>query len=460
MVRMIRFQRFGASFIALALAGLAMPAHALTLREALEAAYLNAPALQAERAALEAIDEQYAQARAAYFPQLSASGDLTVRDALLARDGFASDGETSASAAVAVSVQQIVYAGGRLDAQARLSLAEIGAAYAAYDGVRQGFLLQTIDAYLAVLRDGEVERISRNNLSVLERQREAAADRFEVGETTRTDVSQAEARLSAARAGLAQAQAGLSASRARFEALTGLPATGLEAAFLPDAGQVALEPALEALLNVHPLLRAAAFRAEAAEAGRVLAKAAHRPTVSLGSTASASRGLLSGGVDQDAISAGASVSVPLFTGGLNASRVRAAEARVNEARLALRAEERVRREAVLTSFAVLQAARDQLAAQKSGVGAARLAFEGVEEEARVGFRTTLDVLNAQQELLDAELAEVTSERDLSLAYYRFLQACGVLTPLALSLTDVDATPPQAKPSLLSDLPNPIARWSN
>ena len=70
--------------------------------------------------------------------------------------------------------------------------------------------------------------LALNNEERLKRQLEATRDRFEVGEVARTDVAQAEARLSRARADVEQAKADLASSRAFYERVIGEEPSKLE----------------------------------------------------------------------------------------------------------------------------------------------------------------------------------------------------------------------------------------
>ena len=73
-------------------------------------------------------------------------------------------------------------------------------------------------AYLDVVRDQADGRARINNEQVLRRQLEATNDSFRVGEMTRTDVAQAEARLAGATATRQQAEGNLQVSRAELRA--------------------------------------------------------------------------------------------------------------------------------------------------------------------------------------------------------------------------------------------------
>ncbi len=208
-------------------AGLAAPAWAETLQEAIALAYRTNPTLQAQRANLRALDESVPQARAGLRPTLSAGGSASYRRA----DGpdspavdFTGDGipdvpasenivETD-SVGASISVEQTLYSGGRLARGIDAAEASVLSGRETLRSTEQQVLGAVIQAYVDVQRDVEILRIREANLGVLRRQLDESNARFEVGEITRTDVSQSEARLAQSEADLAGAQAQLSVSRA------------------------------------------------------------------------------------------------------------------------------------------------------------------------------------------------------------------------------------------------------
>ena len=88
-------------------------------------------------------------------------------------------------------------------------------------------LLEAVTAYGDVVRDTAIVRLRENNVTVLTRDLRATQDRFNVGEVTRTDVAQAQARRAAAVAALDLARANLKTSRATFERVIGHPPSNL-----------------------------------------------------------------------------------------------------------------------------------------------------------------------------------------------------------------------------------------
>jgi outer membrane protein TolC len=141
------------------------------------------------------------------------------------------------TANVTATVTQPLYRGGRTTAGTRRAENQVYAQRARLLAVEQTVLLDGVRAYVSVVQNQEEVRLNENNVQVLVRQLQATNERFRVGEITRTDVAQAEARLAAARFQLEQSQGTLQASRATFVRVIGLaPASLVAPPAHPPAG--------------------------------------------------------------------------------------------------------------------------------------------------------------------------------------------------------------------------------
>ncbi|MGY6531670.1 TolC family outer membrane protein [Glycocaulis sp.] len=403
----------------LAVFGLAQPANAQSLNETLEAAYRTNPVLAAERARLRQTREGLTQARSARLPGVSASAGISESEGW---GGAPGGGDVNYS----VSASQTLYAGGGIDASVDQALARIESARFGLINTEQQVLIDAVAVHLDVLRDTEIVSIRRNNVEVLAEQLRAARDRFEVGEITRTDVAQAEARLSGAQAQLSAAQATLASSRAGYERVTGTTPLDVEAPeSLPDVPE-SYSIAADVALENNPFLISALFNEQAAQAGIRVARSAMRPDVSLSASASEARDNDFTGRARGSVSVGARVSMPIFTGGLNESRVRQAVAVADESRMNVLNVRRQIAEGISNAWNNYLAAEAVIRSSREAVRANEIAFDGVRQEAFVGLRTTLDVLNAEQELLNSRLELVRAERDYQVAAYALLQVMGRL----------------------------------
>lgn len=279
----------GASLIAMS-----APAFAQSLEETLILAYNSNPTLQAERASLRAIDESRVQAMAGRLPSISADASIS-RQHVESQSTFVIGDErvnsTSESDATpknySITASQLIYGGGQVSGAIDQATAQIMAGREALRAVEQNVLVEAVTAFMDVRRDARVVEIRRNNAEVLAQHLQAARDRFEVGEITRTDVAQAEARLSGAQAELSAAQSQLAVSRAAYERVTGQPpATLEEPPALPDMPETLAEAAEYAYAS-SPQLLAAQYSEEAARQAIRIARSNLRPQVTLGATASA-----------------------------------------------------------------------------------------------------------------------------------------------------------------------------
>ena len=426
------------------IAGGASMASAETLADAIALAYQTNPTLQGQRASQRALDESVVQARTGLRPQISASADVS------AFDGEA-NGDAGRGSGAGLSISQPIYTGGRVSSQITAAQADVLTGQEGLRSVEASVIQAVITAYVDVRRDQERLRISQDNVAVLQRQLDEARARFEVGEITRTDVAQAEARFAASRASLASAQAQLAISRASYAAVVGQnpgdlePEPSLET-LLPTAVENAFDAAEQnnsQILGAQYAERASAARVATARSSRLPSITA-TGSVGYDASASAVSPLFSNNAFEDygrSVSGRVGVSVPLFTGGLISSQVRAAQERNNADRQAIEETRRSVLRTVSQAWNSLIGARANLTANEEQVRAARIAFEGVRQEAQVGLRTTLDVLNAEQELRNAELSLVTARHDEYVAAAVLLSAMGKLEAKYLTpdVTQYDVT---------------------
>ncbi len=400
-------------------------AGAATLEEALALTYHNNPELLAERAALRATDERVSEARAGWRPSVAATGEAGVTS-------VDSTG-TRTPERYTLSLRQPVFRGGRTVAATRAAESLVLAARARLAEVEQDVLLRAVTVYLDVWRAGAVVDLAVNNQRRLKRTLEATRDRFEVGDVSRTDVAQAEARLSLSIAERIRAQGDLTAARAAYlnvvGAMPGSLAQPPPLGGLPEGEAKALDTAAAGSPTlIRSIHEERAARADVREALGVLL-----PEVSLDAEFrhAEDQSPTSGTADSAEITA--RVTIPLYQSGAEYARVRAAREIAAQRRLEIERDRRAVIENATLSWQTLQTARAEITAFRDAVRANGIALEGAEQEATVGTRTTLDVLDAEQELFDARIDLVRAQRDEVVASYALAAAVGRLSARELGL---------------------------
>jgi len=405
-----------------------------TLEQALVLCYRNNPGLQARRAELKAMDERVSQAMSGWRPSIDAVAGAGKAYQELSGKGMLTGTDTLTPREAGITIKQPLFRGFRTENEVKAAEAMVRAGRAGLLNAEQQLLFDTAKAYLDVLQNRAVLELTRNNEEVLGKQLEAVKERFRIGEVTKTDLSQSEARLNAAAAARIKAEGGLADARAAFLRLVGdepgdlrRPDISIE---LPQSGD---EAAALAEKN-HPAVIAAEFSRDAAEFDVKTADGALLPEIDLVGNVSRGweRSLFVPGRQDDAVIM-ARLTMPLYRSGADYSRARAARQTSVQRRLELEDKRRAARELAVRSWQSLMTARAAIAAHKTEIAAAELALHGVMEESRAGTRTILDVLNAEQELLDAKVNLVKAEHDEAVAILQLKFSIGSLTAESMKL---------------------------
>jgi outer membrane protein len=414
-------------------------ASAESLADALVRAYQTSPLLEVNRAALRQRDETVPQARSARRPQVSAGVQANAQSTT---EDLA-DQLNNLQATLNVNLTLFDNGGTKAAIESARNL--VAAGRADLKDVEQLVLFNAVQAYVDVRRDEEFVILGRNDVDRLSETLEATRNRFDVGEVTRTDVSQSESRLAASRSTLAAAEGSLEISRAAYVAAVGSYPQNLER--LPPLPQVPtdLDAATAIGIQRNPIIVSAQYAERSAVYDFDRAMAAKGPTIGVSAQGGFERDNQQQGPNgriydgNTFAQAGIEASVPLYTGGFNDSVVRQAQALLDQRRFEVQDSGRQVTQAVSEAWSQLEVARASIVARRQQAEAARIAAEGVAEEARLGARSTLDVLDADQERLQAEAEIVQALRDEYVATYGLLRAMGLLTVehLKLGITPYD-----------------------
>ena len=405
-------------------------ASGISFSQALIAAYQYNPSLTAARAELRSVDERYAQAMSGYRPRLNGIADYTS-----SHDRGDTIDTHADSKTLALELQQPLYRGGSTQANVKSSHNQIKAQRAILHAIEQDTLLDAVTVYMDVVRDTELLKLNTNNENVLSAQLDAARKRFELGDITKTDVSQSEARLASSTAGRVTAEGNLRASKARFERVVGVAPEGSLGRPVYTLNMPAgVDDALAIAENKNPDLHAARFSTNAAKFATRSVTGELLPQVDLtGSIGRTYDPALRTDDEIDSTTVGVRATVPLYTGGGVDSRARQARQVESQRRMELHRAERAVRQGVIDAWTALTATDAEMIARKSQIDAAKLALDGVRIETDYGSRTTLDLLDAEQEYLDAQTSYVIAERNKIVALYRVMASIGELTAFDLGL---------------------------
>lgn len=264
------------------------------------------------------------------------------------------------------------------------------------------------------------------------RTREAAwkvfEDRFAGGVVSLFELSQSQSQFEEARASVSVIERAIAQQEQALSLLLGRHPGPVERGRPLDELILPPIPAglPASLLDRRPDIRQSEQNLVAANAMIGVAKAAYFPTLSLtGLTGSASAelsDLLSSG--SSLWKGGATLSVPLFTGGRTAARVQVAEAQQQQALLAYRRTIQTALAEVNDALVEQVRTREQLDAQSRQVAALQVAVEMAWLRYDNGYTGYIEVLDAERSLFNAQLQQTQTQRALLQAMVKLYKAMG------------------------------------
>lgn len=403
------------------------PAAPITnLVQAIERAYWSNPQILAERARTRSVDFRLPQARGQYGPQFQYSASYGYEHQNFEQPLGASvvrAGWTNTASAV---LSQPLFTFGRLRAGEDSARAEIDFSRNSLRATEQDILFSAIASYASVLRDRGAVNIAAENVGILDQELRDTRARFDVRESTLTDLEQVRSRFELSRAQALTAQRSAASSEASFLRFVGAPAGELAQ---PNPLAIPVQTLEEAYAYAevrNPVVASAFARERISRASRAAARADLFPRIGLEGRLSTGQATATT-VDLRQTEARGAVTIS----GVLDSGVR--EARLGEATAANDADWRLIDATLRENRAEVANAWNEWQTQSAAVERLRTAAEASEQalngallQERAGLRTTLEVLELARDLLQArsEYNAVTSAAFVAQA--RLLSAMGAL----------------------------------
>lgn len=410
-------------------------AEAIDLLECYELALQNDPAFLAARAIADSGREALSLANAQLLPSISIS---TARNKIVLdrTPSTVREPEEYYNSNLNLSLRQTLYRKPQF-AQRAQALAQVQATEADFAKAGQSLATRVAAAYFDALYADDHHALVIAQKNALEAQLSAARRSFALGQGTRTDLDETQARLDLVQAQMLQARQQAEYAR---QQLANLIAKPVEKLARLDGARIRLEPPSSPLQDWvaraeadSPELRAQRARVEASEHEVEKVRGGHYPTLDLVAqrSRSQSENIQFPETRYSSSQIGVQLALPLYAGGYVDASVRQSLANLErdrqqyeQGRRALGLQVRKEYQNVAEGTATVQALERALLSAQQRV---RSTLKGIQ----AGTRTTLDWLDALQK-------ESSTAQDLALARYQYLLAELKLLELtgSLSLDDI------------------------
>ena len=405
---------------------------AQSLNIALANAYSNHPLLFSERIGERVLSEDVAEALAGWKPQVYIDGSLG-KNLVTTKTTTGSDTDNNLPMSVGVVVTKKIYDGGKTNQNIKIADTKLNANNSRLTAIENEVLLAAVKAYFNLLKEQDLLDVAIKNKDVIQRQLEATKDRFDVGDLTITDVSQAEARLSDANANLVRAEADLNSAKAIFFSDVGLEPENI---FYPDEMPIIpqnLQSLIDDVKNSNPKVINARQLKLVAEEELKLALKDMSLSVDLKASANQAWDPNTFFEEQRYFDISANIKMPLYKGGKDKANIRKFREKLNKSNANIDDALREEGEKAMLIWNNIESLNSQITAFESSIRANEIALDGVVQEENVGARTVIDVLDAENELFMARANLIRVNINRYIANYELLGVIGGMTARGLGL---------------------------
>ena len=428
-MKSIFLSQFAVSFLLfIAAQGNGSAAEPLSLKDCIEMARGNQPAIRAAQENVRAGQGRETQAASPYYPQLTGSTGYSESHSPM---GGAFGESITKIYVTTLALNQTLYDFGKTGHT--YDAAKLGVRSSEQDAERviQEVVLGVKQAYYALLAAKKLVEVANKTIEQTESHLRQAEAFFRAGSKPKFDVTRAEVEVNNAKLGLINADNGV---RIRTLALNramgidpGRPTEIVDALPIVPALPTR-EQAEQESLKERPDMRKIDADIETARSRVQAERSNYLPTISANAAynwqnGTSEIGSIKGDV-QNSWNAGVMLSVPLFQGGLTKGRV--SEARANQ--LALEAQRDAVKQSILLevnqAYADMESANARVEVMDKTLEKARDNLNIAEGRYRAGVGPHIEVTDAQLSLVNSETDRIKALYDYHLAIAQLLKAMG------------------------------------
>lgn len=295
-------------------------------------------------------------------------------------------------------------------------------------GTSESIGLRAVEAYLNVLRNRELTKLTKENLDAHLRTQDQIRIRSQGGIGRKSDQEQVDARVGLAKANLVAAEANLRDAETTFLRIVGAKPAAIDRPAAPDASLIpkSVEDTAKTAIENHPILKSAGADVKAAEAQRDSAKSFMYPRFDLELGYGNNKNLDGVIGPNDERYAMLRMRYNLFKGGSDMARVNETNHLTNEAREVANRTRRQVDESARLSWNAYYSANERLPSLQEHATMSAATRDSYAKQFNLGQRTLLDLLDSENESFTAQSNFINASYLESFSRFRVLADMGQL----------------------------------
>jgi adhesin transport system outer membrane protein len=391
-----------------------------TLQEAVQHMLQTNPEIRSLAYNRLARDQEITQARAGYLPIIDISYGAGYEDQDHPFD------DTTHPQSTILSLRQNVFRGFADQYEIKRQEARVNSAAYLLQGTSENIGLVTSRAYLNVLRQLEIQDLSKENLINHQRIYDQIKLRSESGIDRKADLDQVMARLALAESDVVVSAANVDDAQTDYQFVVGhKPENLVKPPRVDSLMPASLEEAQQLALDNYPILKSAQADLQAREAQHIVAKSNYYPELDIAVDQKWEDEVDYSGY-QEELSAIALVRFNIFNGFSDKARIAETSHLISEAREIQNNTHRQIIESIRLSWVAYTSSRNRITYLENYVKSTGLTAEAFSKQWNIGRRTMFDVLDIEAELINSKIDLVNAQYDKTYAQFRLLSGIGQL----------------------------------
>ena len=382
----------------------------LNILETINKAINYNPKIKAQKSSYESSKENIKQVYSGIFPSIEMNLSKGYKD----RDSSSSVQTTKESTSpqdFSINLEQTLYTGGKFTAEANKAKSQLLIEEENLRLIRYEVILESALSYLNVLEKKKLIELNNLKEEKFKNTFESIELLVKVGSASQSDLVFAQSKLVQIAAEKIVSINEFNITKANYKKIVGelLPNGNLEE---PKINKINFpdnfDNALDIAFKNNPKIKIAELEENIAKFDVKSQFAELMPNITLDGEYQSTEDTASKGSYSDTAEITAKITVPLFKGGKNFSKIKQAKIIAKKVRYELENKRNEVTETVTKSWTYFQTSETLLKAANINIEARKLMLEGIEHEVKLGIKSYIDLLQSKEDLIDAEFNKITA----------------------------------------------------
>ena len=382
----------------------------LNILETINKAINYNPKIKAQKSSYESSKENIKQVYSGIFPSIEMNLSKGYKD----RDSSSSVQTTKESTSpqdFSINLEQTLYTGGKFTAEANKAKSQLLIEEENLRLIRYEVILESALSYLNVLENKKLIELNNLKEEKFKNTFESIELLVKVGSASQSDLVFAQSKLVQIAAEKIVSINEFNITKANYKKIVGelLPNGNLEE---PKINKINFpdnfDNALDIAFKNNPKIKIAELEENIAKFDVKSQFAELMPNITLDGEYQSTEDTASKGSYSDTTEITAKITVPLFKGGKNFSKIKQAKIIAKKVRYELENKRNEVTETVTKSWTYFQTSETLLKAANINIEARKLMLEGIEHEVKLGIKSYIDLLQSKEDLIDAEFNKITA----------------------------------------------------